>query len=167
MHDPRPPESLSCAAEPENHSGFSFFSCFNCLYKTIDSQLHHLWGALFALLLIQTVSCSFGQAGLQRVVLQIEPLQILSRKNKNWLGRQQKWWELQPFWPRSWTASLLILLETRRQKDKWLFTHPELGEAYWQNRQLVVVKVQMLKSDQVPQVIWQTGQLVFTQVQLH
>lgn len=46
-------------------------------------------------------------------------------------------------------------------------TNPELGEADRQDIQLVVVQVQMLKAAQVPQVVWQTGQLVFTQVHLH
>ncbi len=46
-------------------------------------------------------------------------------------------------------------------------TNPELREADGQNIQLVVVQVQMLKVGQVPQVIWQTGQLVFTQIYLH
>lgn len=46
-------------------------------------------------------------------------------------------------------------------------THPELREADRQDTQLVVVQVQMLKVGQVPQVIWQTGQLVFTQIHLH
>lgn len=46
-------------------------------------------------------------------------------------------------------------------------TDPELGEADRQDIQLVVVQVQMLKAAQVPQVVWQTGQLVFTQVHLH
>lgn len=46
-------------------------------------------------------------------------------------------------------------------------THPELREADGQDRQLVVVQVQMLKAGQVPQVIWQAGQLVFTQIHLH
>lgn len=46
-------------------------------------------------------------------------------------------------------------------------THPELREADRQDSQLVVVQVQVLKAGQVPQVIWQTGQLVFTQIHLH
>ena len=46
-------------------------------------------------------------------------------------------------------------------------TNPELREADRQDIQLVVVEVQMLKAAQVPQVVWQTGQLVFTQVHLH
>lgn len=46
-------------------------------------------------------------------------------------------------------------------------TNPELREADRQDIQLVVVQVQMLKAAQVPQVVWQTGQLVFTQVHLH
>ena len=45
-------------------------------------------------------------------------------------------------------------------------SHPELGEADGQNSQLVVVQIQMLKVHQVPQVVWQTGQLVFAQVHL-
>lgn len=46
-------------------------------------------------------------------------------------------------------------------------THSELREADRQDIQLVVVEVQMLKVHQVPQVIWQTGQPVFTQIHLH
>lgn len=46
-------------------------------------------------------------------------------------------------------------------------THPELREADRQQGQLVVVQVQMLKAGQVPQVIWQTGELVLTQIHLH
>lgn len=46
-------------------------------------------------------------------------------------------------------------------------TNPELREADRQDAQLVVVQVQMLKASQVPQVIWQRGQLVFTQIHLH
>lgn len=46
-------------------------------------------------------------------------------------------------------------------------TNPELREADRQHSQLVVVQVQMLKAGQVPQVIWQTVELVFTQVHLH
>lgn len=68
-----------------------------------------------------------------------------------------------------WTAQLDVITPdlTGTERRVWPFTHPKLGEAHGQNRQLVVVKVQMLKTDQVPQVIWQTGQLVFIQVQLH
>lgn len=46
-------------------------------------------------------------------------------------------------------------------------TDPELREADGQGGQLVVVQVQMLKARQVPQVIRQTRQLVFTQIHLH
>lgn len=46
-------------------------------------------------------------------------------------------------------------------------TNPELREADRQRSQLVVVQVQMLKAGQVPQIIWQTVELVFTQVHLH
>lgn len=45
-------------------------------------------------------------------------------------------------------------------------THPKLREADGQRSQLVVVQVQMLKVDQIPQVVRQTGQLVFTQIHL-
>lgn len=43
-------------------------------------------------------------------------------------------------------------------------THPQLREADGQRSQLVVVQVQVLKVDQVSQVVWQTRQLVFTQI---
>ena len=46
-------------------------------------------------------------------------------------------------------------------------TNPELREADRQHSQLVVVQVQMLKAAQVPQVVRQTGELVFTQIHLH
>lgn len=45
-------------------------------------------------------------------------------------------------------------------------TDPELREADRQQSQLVVVQVQMLKAAQVSQVIWQTGELILTQIHL-
>lgn len=61
-------------------------SSTNCcpFYSSLLSQwvffLSHLVGTLFALLLIQTVPCCLSQAGLQRVILQIQPLQTLRAK---------------------------------------------------------------------------------------
>lgn len=40
----------------------------------------HPGRTLFALFLIQTVSCCLRQVGLQRVVLQVQPLQVLETK---------------------------------------------------------------------------------------
>lgn len=45
-------------------------------------------------------------------------------------------------------------------------TDPELREADRQQSQLVVVQVQMLKAGQVSQLIWQTGELILTQIHL-
>lgn len=47
-----------------------------------------------------------------------------------------------------------------------LETHPELREADRQQSQLVVVQVQMLKAGQVSQLIWQTAELILTQIHL-
>lgn len=45
-------------------------------------------------------------------------------------------------------------------------TDPKLREADRQHSQLVVVQVQMLQAGQVSQVVWQTGELILTQIQL-
>lgn len=70
-------------------------SSTNCcpFYSSLLSQwvffLSHLVGTLFALLLIQTVPCCLGQAGLQRVILQIQPLQTLRAKTDTERGQNK------------------------------------------------------------------------------
>lgn len=62
--------------------------CYRVINENIMYMLPHPSWALPALLLIQTVSCSFGQCRLQRVIFKIQPLQTLqtqtvTKKNNN------------------------------------------------------------------------------------
>lgn len=103
----------------------------------------HPGRTLFALFLIQTVSCCLRQVGLQRVILQVQPLQVLDPK---------------PNQPQVYANVTTGCMCGE--------THPELREADRQQSQLVVVQVQMLEAGQVSQLVWQTAELILTQIHL-